>query len=926
MNVDYFDPKLENPTSKLSASRQELPRERQDKHQDKRAPGFVPLELERTILSAISESRREGIRVSELIELLEERHKVNFQPIGPIDCAISNLTASGRLLLQPMTRAQLEESPGRPQANKQAASSAFVGHLMTLSPEEHSASSIGSEQSYYGEPAKTDLGEAHKVRRISAVSSSTSKSSNSKSTTLDSGFQLTYCESERENSAKMFDLEPEQHATSARDKSRTMDARQPRAPERTTRGFPFNRSLSFVRSTRTSNADTSTSVDRWNKDDLNRIELAAKDREDMKSENPREIRKQKNLSGLSSLFRSKSMRIISSGDGGRRTGELAPPQQTIDNRSTTTRWLESSFPGQETLNQCDGAHQSGATIDYLSTAQQHKRSFSMRRSSILAFKSSNHLSSSEIKTSSKKIVLFLRKLFNLKRSKQNGLERKQETNDQSEVVGAQSANIPSNFGYKSYTMTAAERILFNYNRHSKQESKGTIPASPSSSASSRESGSSSLIEILNCSSAVDESRRRLRKEDANPAKSSNRATAWRLNAEPVNSALSHNSLASSTSTIYSTVSQQLRKHLDEAYKRHRNCTNQREKEFIDSINVLRQASRHALQNTPQTTRSSSSNRSRKSNGSKLNDDTASSVVSSSSACHCKQNDYANSTGEDYRLKDSQKQSDLISAKQNLDNNDGEKVYINNSEVAATTTGSHEPNHWSANENHGFLNTCCICSSYITSSAAAAHLCPMAAPSCCPIGNCCQLNDRQLDLPSSPQMIAANDYCCPLWRSMVYNYCQPASFLPSSLAAIYPFSQQQMVNNNEVMVGETTKTITNSNSNLAAEAQQQQLSQRLENYSSSHQQHQHNTTIDLKIEIGADFKKQFLEAGSRRRRPTERRPAQPVDDSLESSEFDQTTTTDDSLNEAEKSVDTDECEISAAGSNVANNQVTSPLVR
>lgn len=64
----------------------------------------------------------------------------------------------------------------------------------------------------------------------------------------------------------------------------------------------------------------------------------------------------------------------------------------------------------------------------------------------------------------------------------------------------------------------------------------------------------------------------------------------------INSSGSRNSI-NSCYTTKSSASQQLRRHLDEASRRHRVCTNQSERDFIDSINILRQASRHADQNS-----------------------------------------------------------------------------------------------------------------------------------------------------------------------------------------------------------------------------------------------------------------------------------------------------------------------------------------
>ena len=128
-------------------------------------------------------------------------------------------------------------------------------------------------------------------------------------------------------------------------------------------------------------------------------------------------------------------------------------------------------------------------------------------------------------------------------------------------------------------------------------------------------------------------------------------------------------------------------------------------------------------------------------------------------------------------------------------------------------------------------------------------------------------------------------CCPIWRSMIYSYCQqqqqqqqqalPFNVIAPAAAPNLSLSQgQEMVPSgcvlsNERLLQSDQSNNNNNNNNSATSFSSTQLS--------TNQQQQHNTTIDLKIEIGADFKR--LAAGKsprsiRLRHTTTRAPAKP----------------------------------------------------
>lgn len=363
-----------------------------------------------------------------------------------------------------------------------------------------------------------------------------------------------------------------------------------------------------------------------------------------------------------------------------------------------------------------------ATIDYLSSAQARRRASS-------AFSRARESSSS-------RLGLFLRRLFVGNRKVSSTSER-------------DSPREPSRRVSAEPTISSLPRAA---------------PSSRPPSSSSNSSATNSLMEILDCSPELPKPHQRRHTDQAS---ASIQQADWRL-IKRSDSSLSHNSLASS-STTKSTASQQLRRHLDEAYRRHRNCTSQRDKEFIDSINILRQASRHALQNS----RSSSKNRRAKSAGARSanSDDTTSSLGSSCAVCESPSH-----LCRCHRLAP----DDLIGQINPLP---GER-WID------------EP-----------APDCCACNSYLNS----ARLCPLA---CLPAYPCCPASHR-------PDQIS--EMCCPIWRSLLASYWPPVPGFPPVLAPNQPLPNQMP-------------------------------NQPLESYAASHQ-HQHNTTIDLKIEIGSKLAEQ-----------------------------------------------------------------------
>lgn len=621
--------------------------------------------------------------------------------------------------------------------------------------------------------------------------------------------------------------------------------------------------------------------------------------------------REKRGQNLSSLFRSKSMRIIPTSRSKTLKMNLQhhPRGAFNDDIYQTRTRVTQDYPSSK----------GQATIDYLAGAQ-HGRSFSIRRNSLLTFNTKDTNESS-----GGKIVLFLRKLFNIKRSRQqqhevvnnNASNIRQSTNVRRGLVKNCSR---TNNGYKNGDNIDTSTINRSGTRRNNekvssqtQTYNSNMIINETSRSSNSSSASSSLIEILDCSKIADDSRRPFKEAPAsNLIESSNKqkaTTCWTSLRRPStirrsDSSLSHNSEAS-CSTTKSTVSQQLRRHLDEAYKRHRNCNSQQEREFIDSINVLRQASRHALPPKSSSSRSSSKNHHQTSksttsssakSASTLNDDTSinsSSYYATNRSCNSRADHESNCRLVKCNCSKMHDRyfNDDVGLTMNIENNNNNNAvqhqHCNQSPqdldlILKTNTRKLQNNTFnlkqqldkldyefaapSLNDNHesilaARLSNCCICNSYLNSTA---RLCPLTclptSPSVAPTNpstSCClspnlhqqnikslstDLNQIQKMLPSTSE--PANEFCCPLWQSMLCNYFPPF-YLPNS----QPFADQsalQLTAQTPVMIPEQQQ-----------EQQQHHQLSRLENFSSQHQlqQHQHNTTIDLKIEIApAEFGK------------------------------------------------------------------------
>lgn len=500
---------------------------------------------------------------------------------------------------------------------------------------------------------------------------------------------------------------------------------------------------------------------------------------------------------LTNLFRSKSLRIISSSSS-------SSPGSSNRNSKGNNNHNHLSHNYNHHRSQRAQQQQQAATIDYLSTARPHKRSLSINRNhSTSFFGNSNSANQSADALSQKnfiastgggKLVLFLRRLFRTKRSNKQSAYKFGEENSENMRQSSSLDNskiIINNIHTTTTTTTTttpAPNDYKNFDNQGKQAPRR--PLNLLSSPSSDSSASNSLIEILDCSPAVNQSRRALKEQHL--VRERNRAS-WRM-VQRSDSSLSELSDCSTT------ASEQLRRHLDEAYKRHRNCTSQREKEFIDSINVLRQASRHAL---PQSGRSSS----------KTRHAATKSVVSGKSDIETTSS-----------LTDSQSTA--------------------GDDCSTNQVHQHQQQHQQPN--------CCICASYLDSVA---RLCPLAAATTyCPANAsaaCCPVLAPSISLPPplplSSQTNPADMCMCPLWRSMISNYSSGCQSADSPPLIFNPIT--------------TTTTATQSHHQptshlLLAQSPQTQHHHLQQQSQSQHQQQQHhNTTIDLKIEIGAELSKQ-----------------------------------------------------------------------
>lgn len=705
------------------------------------------------------------------------------------------------------------------------------------------------------------------------------------------------------------------------------------------RGFSLGRSFSF-RSKRMNPTLNGVETDQQNQKQQQRSEKIPLDKwttnNMQESDDKTEcLGKEKRGQNLSSLFRSKSMRIIPTS----RSSQLKMKQQQ---QQHSRGILDDNYDAYEmrTRNARDTHHpQRQATIDYLANAQ-HKRSFSIRRNSLLTFNTKDANESS-----GGKIVLFLRKLFNMKRSRQQ-LQHADENNDDNTMRsnartspvenhsrtnngyannGDNFQSIFNGFGSRRNNQEKVSSETQTYNDTNRMVLAETSRSSNSSSASS------SLIEILDCSRISDNSRRPFKETPAsNLIELNNKqraTTCWTSLRRPStirrsDSSLSHNSEAS-CSTTKSTVSQQLRRHLDEAYKRHRICSSQQEREFIDSINVLRQASRHALPAKLSSSRSSSKNRHQINNksmtssstksASTLNDDAS---INSSSYCatrsssnsranrennndrsiakcncnHKHQDDqYFDDVGTTLRIENNN-HTNAIHERQNYNQSpqDLDLIHKSSAREPLSPIGNtfdlkqqqHQLNNFdyefaapSLNEDPAAaarISNCCVCNSYLNS---AARLCSLTCfpassgiaansptqTSCCLSPNMhhqqhmkqtlgSELHQAQKMLPTGE---VANEFCCPLWQSMLYNYCPPFYLTNSQ-----PFAEQTALQLTQTSMMMPEQQQQQQQQHVVQEQQHPQLN-RLENFSSQHklQQHQHNTTIDLKIEIApAEFGK------------------------------------------------------------------------
>lgn len=747
------------------------------------------------------------VQVAELIAQLEKKF-VRLPAIEYVDCAIGNLVDCGQLRLEGHS-SELARPRRQPDCR-----SLFANRMLSLN----------------GQGASEQLG--FDCWSPAASRSGTAKS---KSTTLDSGIQSLDSAPSSSSTATSELLQERARETEGQVQLGRVAAKGATATigsQRERRSFSLTRSLS-LRPKR----------DRWLQSDQqsgsqqDRRAASLVRSACQQQDKTRQTRQQaEQTNNLSSLFRSKSMRVVSVATSRR--------QQEQQDRSYITN-NDCDYGDQSHGSLFNGYRQTEVpTIDYLATAHHHKRGFSIRRNSLLTFGSRDD-QSAPASGSGGKILLFLRRLFAIRRARSHLASGHQTGEPLDRPSGLQTSEGRHYLG--SVEENEATQHITSTNKRNHLSA-----SSPSSSSSS---GSNSLIEILDCSPAVRDSRRRLRCEPntlvtgANP----NRAT-WRL-LKRSDSTLSRNS-AISCATTKSTASQQLRRHLDEASKRHRNCTSQRDREFIDSINVLRQASRHALQ----TSRSpSKSSRQTKSEPRSPTNDVCSPEMGTQAGI-----------GIELSMSDSNKLNNQ--AKLYTDPQAPLELDLIRPTHGELVRQPSDCSHlWPPTEHADRLApapaNCSICASYL--SSAAGHLCPLG---CCPAGvppltTACCLAKTAGQVAEHAALLPPPDLCCPLWRSMVYNYLPPASDLYARL----PLSPMMSHHPNLVA------TEHRDGFSSAAHLHQQQQ---------HHQQNQHNTTIDLKIEIGADFQKKLDELNGGSGRAAKRPSASRLDDSLDSDHTDE----------------------------------------
>lgn len=466
-----------------------------------------------------------------------------------------------------------------------------------------------------------------------------------------------------------------------------------------------------------------------------------------------------------------------------------------------------------------------ATIDYLAGAQLHPRS------------------EAGVQGAGARLALLLRRLFGSKR-------RGQELAARPKPVGPDVCCAHCARQQLASLERRPERGQANKQPPSERTARLASPHSPTCATDSSESRASSLIEILDCEPAVRDSRRPLRLERAGALeRPGQRARKWQLKLQQKmklqqqveqiclqqkrqeqqqqqqrrpNSRLSQHS-SGSCSTINSTASQQLRRHLDDAYKRHRKCSSQREREFIDSINVLRQASRHALGSPSKPPRGQMQSQPEPAGRTGLE--------AAPAGCECG------------------RQTTTSSPAESLANSAAGRDDLSGARGWTSPACCH----------------CCLCAATIAhsagSSSGAGQVCQLAPlPPCCLAYNeQCSPSPRQqlqiaFDSPPVPQASLAlspspppppqparllasaepEPFGCPLWRSMLLAYCRPphAPLAPSpQTLALAPGNQSPL--------GHLFAS-TGSLNQLRHQMQQTQ---------------QQNTVIDVKIEIGADFLEQ-----------------------------------------------------------------------
>lgn len=698
------------------------------------------------------------------------------------------------------------------------------------------------------------------------------------------------------------------------------------------RGFSLTRSLSFARS-RDHQLEAGERV------------AVAEAHAHLRSSQPRK-------DAAPSLFRSKSMRMVPSGADGRASSKGAPKATCVcDNAPQTCR----SRPHTKAAAGQQQQQQLRATIDYLADAQiRHRRTLSTRRNSLLAFGKEEMGGGG----AGGRLALFLRKLFSI-RKRQSDTDKQGSpccarcSQHQDPVQHHHRYHFGANDGHEEWRQARTpayrtDETLGSFAPHH-QRHQGRRPRkhyggaaaarSPTAPTDSSSSPANSLIEILDCSPAMRDSRRQLRLEESRGGAdaSGQRARKWQHSElvqqiSPVcrrsESSLSQHSTGS-CSTIHSTASQQLRRHLDEAYRRHRKCTNQKEKEFIDSINVLRQASRHAL-DAPSSIRAAPA---------KTNQRQQATVTSASRAATAPEERPMSSAPQSDKQpspvgQGSRSPSSFYGGGRQLDASEHSARLVedhfrpddlsNKSEAGETApTGGNGDEDNSASAAHivqqrqlspGAPATC-YCPCPVTSSPATATSSPLCQLGYCPtnalreppstplqlppLPPCCLAIQQRLAAPlvlanhggkgfhldqqkaqsaallgganngrqqialqphneqPLPSPSADDPFNCPLWRSMVFTYCQQ-QFMPPLILPPPPSTSTSTT----ASQSEPAPQLTDQKSVAAAPTNHLFASSTSLNQLHHSQQQQHNTTIDLKIEIGADFLEQQRKRNAR----------------------------------------------------------------